>query len=97
MIKVKDYICTGLVVLASIVLAVNLALSLGSGPIVCFLTEGLIKIATTCFTFCIEGVSDENKTVKLDVPPPAMASLVNYANFHQVLPLAHPSYFLGLC
>ena len=41
---VKDYLCTGLVVLASIVLAVNLALSLGSGPIVCFLTEGLIKI-----------------------------------------------------
>jgi len=65
---VKDYLCTGLVVLASIVLAVNLALSLGSGPIVCFLTE---------------GVSDQNKTVKLDVPPPAMASLVNYANFHQ--------------
>ena len=43
--KVKDYLCTALVVLASIVLAVNLALSLGSGPIVCFLTEGLIRTA----------------------------------------------------
>ena len=43
--KVKDYLCTALVVLASIVLAVNLALSLGSGPIVCFLTEGLIRVA----------------------------------------------------
>ena len=31
-------------------------------------------------------MSGENKTVKLDVPPPAMASLVNYANFHQVKP-----------
>ena len=46
---VKDYICTGLVVLASIVLAVNLALSLGSGPIVCFLTEGLIKMTISSF------------------------------------------------
>ena len=41
--QVKDYLCTALVVLSSIVLAVNLALSLGSGPIVCFLTEGLFE------------------------------------------------------
>lgn len=37
---VKDYLCTVLIVVASVVLAANLALSLGTGPIVCLVVEG---------------------------------------------------------
>lgn len=37
---VKDYLCTILLLIASIVLAFNVALSLGTGPIVCLLAKG---------------------------------------------------------
>ena len=37
---VKDYLCTVLLVIASVVLAISLAQSVGTGPVVCFVVRG---------------------------------------------------------